>query len=73
MADDLSNLWGIHSEKNQRPVFRGWARSKGEAEKRMAEIKAEDAESADDRYWITHMTKAQVAGFKGMGAIPNDA
>ncbi len=71
-TEELASFWGIHSVKQDRPVFRGWARSEQAAAAELERIKKNDPEPDDD-YWIVRMTVTEVETHKAMGTIPADA
>lgn len=58
-----TGLWAIHSTKDHKPLMRGWANSKGEAEERLAQIRATDSEP-EDEYWILEMTEVEADNFR---------
>ena len=64
-----TGLWAIHSEKDECPMMRGWARSEAEAQRMLEAIKASDAEP-EDEYWIMEMTEAEVVTHRAVGLIP---
>jgi hypothetical protein len=72
-AQEFTNLWAIHSESDNQPMFRDWAKSEDEANKRLAEIKAEDGDDADDEYWVMRMVKTEVESMKEAGILPPEA
>jgi hypothetical protein len=65
-------FWGIHSEKDEQPQLRGWAKTEDEAKQKMAEIQKDD-DDADTEYWVIQMTEAEADSFKTAGVIPEDA
>lgn len=67
-----STFWGIHSEKDGKPVIRAWAKSEAEANALVAKIKAGDP-TPEDEYWVTPLSERSVAMFKDSGFIPADA
>jgi len=77
MAEDETfatvDYWGVHSSKDNQPLYRGWGKTKEEAEKRMEEIRQDDGESQDDKYWVVQMTEDQLESYQAQGLIPKDA
>src|SRR5207244_4977716 len=73
MEHDYVDYWAVHSSRESRPVFRAWAKSEAEAEKRLAELKKGDRDSEKTEYWVVRMTRRQVDGFKKVGFMPADA
>lgn len=69
MNDYSMGFWAVHSSKEQRPVFRGWGRSKEEAQKRLEEIRIQDSQR-EDEYWLAQMTDSDVMVYQCMGIIP---
>lgn len=65
-------LWAVHSEKDGRPVFRTWAKSKNEADEALARVRAGDPQP-DDRYFVQPLSDEDVYNFKRVGMIPADA
>lgn len=70
--DKLVEYWSIHSSKDEQPMFRDWARSQSEAESKLETIKREE-ESSEDEYWIIQMTESELASYRAMGQVPEDA
>ena len=70
---DFSTLWAVHSEKDHRPVFRAWAASEGEAQRKLAELRAADGGGAGTDYWVVQMTRHEVAHLQQAGLLPADA
>lgn len=70
--DELVGYWSIHSSKDERPMFRDWARTEAEAEAKMAALRREEADS-EDEYWVIQMTASELASYKAMGQVPTDA
>ena len=68
-----TQLWGVHSEKDGRPVFRGWAKSKNDADTVAARIRKDDGDQPDDRYFVLPLSDEDVFNFKRVGMIPADA
>lgn len=69
---DFANLWAVHSETENQPTLRDWARSEQEAEARLAALRAEDAD-VDTEYWVIRMTTHEVTTLKDAGFLPADA
>ncbi len=67
-----SNLWAIHSEKEDRPAMCDWAVSEEAANQKMAELQQGDPDK-EVSYWVTRLTTDEVASFKASGFIPADA
>lgn len=67
------DFWGVHSVRQDRPVFRGWAQSAEKAEAELERIKKSDGDEPEERYWIVRMTSSDLSTFKAMGTIPKDA
>jgi hypothetical protein len=65
-------LWAVHSEKDGRPVFRTWAKSKTDADAAAARLQADDA-AKEDRYFVQPLSDEDVFNFKRVGMIPADA
>lgn len=64
MPEETSTgLWAIHSTKDHKPLMRGWANSKGEAEAILTQLKASDPEP-EDEYWILEMSEVEVDNFR---------
>jgi hypothetical protein len=63
----------VHSSKDDRPVFRDWAKSEAAALEKLEAVKRRDAHQPDDDYWVTELTENQVRDFIRVGAIPSDA
>jgi hypothetical protein len=72
MAEAQKNFWGVHSEKDGKPVIRAWAKSEAEANALVGKIKAGDS-IPEDEYWVTPLSERSVAMFKESGFIPADA
>lgn len=66
----MTRLWAVHSEKQGMPAFRTWAKTKAEAQAKLAALEARDADQRDDEYWITELTDTQIRSFTAMGLIP---
>lgn len=65
-AAAMSNHWGVFSAVEGRPINRGLTTSKEDADKMLAEIKAEDAASErgeEDEYYVVRLSKADLAGY----------
>ncbi len=58
-----TGMWAIHSTKDHKPLMRGWANSKSEAEEVLARIQASDPEP-EDEYWILEMSEVEVDNFR---------
>lgn len=69
---DFANLWAVHSETENQPTLRDWARSEQDAAARLAEIKAADADASAE-YWVIRMTTHEVSTLKDAGFLPADA
>ena len=70
-GNELTGLFGIHSQKEGMPAMRGWAKSKEAAEELLEKIKASD-EVPEDEYWILEMSRAEVDSHKAVGYLPAD-
>lgn len=73
MGDTSKQFWGVHSEKDGKPVLRAWAPSEAEANALIEQIKAADADHPDDEYFVTELSERSVRMFKDSGFIPADA
>ena len=70
--EDFVNFWSVHSTKDKRPVYRGWAKSEAAATTLMEEIRKEDGDT-EDQYWVLQMTESELEAQQAMGEIPKDA
>ena len=68
---DFAPVWAVHAERDQQPWLRGWAKSKEEAEAKMAEYQTTDDEGGKTSYWVVQMTRDEVAVNQAMGVIPD--
>ena len=66
------DFWGVHSSKDNQPLFRGWGKTKEEAEKRLEEIRRDDGDAQDDEYWVVQMTEDELERCRAEGVIPED-
>ncbi len=65
----MVSLWAVHSSREERPVLRGWAKSEGDAESLVANLKLKD-EQPEDEYWVEQMTAHDFKIYQSMGIIP---
>jgi hypothetical protein len=65
------NLWAVHSTKENRPVFRGWAASEAKARDLLERMRRTDVEP-DDEYWVERMTEHDFNVYKAMGIVPSE-
>jgi hypothetical protein len=71
---EFSELWAVHCEKDECPVFLAWAPSEKAAKERLQQLKAQAGEElAGTEYWVVQMTRGEVEDFKEAGVIPQDA
>lgn len=68
--EEKSGIWTVHSEFEKRPSLRGFRKTKAEAEKLMAELKAEDPDSASTEYWLIELTHGALEDFRSFGMLP---
>jgi len=69
---ELVDLWAVHSQKEDRPVLRGWAKSEADANTLMDKMRSSD-EEPDDRYWVEQMTEHDYNVYKAAGVLPAEA
>lgn len=62
-----SGIWTIHSEIENRPMLRGFAKSKADADKRMKELQADDQ---DSKFWLIELTFGELQDFRDYGMLP---
>ncbi len=67
---EYSPYWAIHSQRENRPVLRDWARSEAEARQKMEALRTADAGSPEEEYWVTRLTKDQVVRMQQGNAMP---
>lgn len=65
-----SGIWTVHSEFESRPMLRGFAKTKAEAETLMATLKSEDADSAKSEYWLIELSNGALEDFRRFGMLP---
>jgi len=70
--DHPSNLWAIHSARENRPVFRDWAPSEAEAQKKLEALRDREKNHPEEEYWVARMSQDEVRSFKTSGVIPPD-
>lgn len=66
----MSGIWTVHSSFEDRPMLRGFARTKTDAEKLMADLQQEDADAAATEYWLLELSKGELADFRDAGMLP---
>jgi hypothetical protein len=71
-APEESHLWAVHSSSDERPLFRGWARSESEASTLLGQLKTTDPEP-EQRYWHEPITVHDLAVYRAAGLVPEDA
>ncbi len=65
------DLWAVHSAKDNRPVFRGWAKTETSARELLDRLKGKDVEQ-EDEYWVEQMTQHDFGVYKALGIIPEE-
>jgi hypothetical protein len=60
-------VWTVHSEIDNKPSLRGFAKTKADAEARMAKLKADDSES---EFWLVELTYGELEDFRNFGMLP---
>jgi hypothetical protein len=50
-------LWAIHSDRDQKPIIRGFARTREEAQALLERVRTEDGPGADETYWVTPVSE----------------
>ena len=60
-------VWTIHSEIESRPMLRGFAKTRAEAETQMGELKKVDPEP---EYWLIELTWGELRDFRDHGMLP---
>lgn len=60
-------VWTVHSEFEKRPMLRGFAKTKAEAESKMSALKHDDPES---EYWLVELTWGELQDFREVGMLP---
>jgi len=68
----MSGLWTVHSETESRPMLRGFAKTKEDAERLMADLKRDDEAAAQTEYWLLELSLGELADFRGAGMLPPD-
>lgn len=68
--EEKSGVWTVHSELEKRPMLRGFAKSKAEAEKMMADLKANDPDAAQSEYWLLELSRGELEDFRHVGMLP---
>ena len=69
-TEEKSGIWTVHSEFEKRPSLRGFTKTKAEAEKLMATLKAEDPDSAKAEYWLIELSVGALEDFRSFGMLP---
>ena len=66
-----SGIFGIYSAIQHRPVIREWSRSRHDAERRLAEIKAQDADEQheEEEYYVVELSQGDVESYRQGGFI----
>ena len=72
ILDEYVKFWSVHSKKDDKPCYRGWAKSEDEAKALAEQLRQEDGDS-EDAYWVIQMTKNELDTFRAQGEIPADA
>jgi hypothetical protein len=65
-----SGVWTVHSEMDNHPQLRGFAKTQAEAEGLMAKIKAGDADADKTRYWVYEISKGALQDFRDFNMLP---
>lgn len=65
-----SGVWSVHSETDNRPTLRGFAKTRAEAEAMMAKLKAEDADADKTEYWVYELPLGSLQDFRDAGMLP---
>jgi hypothetical protein len=60
-------VWTVHSDTEGRPMLRGFAKSKPEAEALLAKLKADEQEA---EFWLVELTHNELEDFKQFGMLP---
>jgi hypothetical protein len=60
-------IWTLHSEIENRPMLRGFAKTKADAEKRMKELSADEP---DSKFWLIELTHGELQDFRDYGMLP---
>lgn len=68
--EEKSGIWTVHSEFEKRPMLRGFAKSKAEAEQLMATLKKEDPDAAQTEYWLIELSRGALEDFRNFGMLP---
>jgi hypothetical protein len=68
----FANVWAVHAERDGQPWLRDWATSEADANKKLAEHKANDDEADKTEYWVMQMSVAELESFQHAGVIPQD-
>jgi hypothetical protein len=71
----MSNIFGVFSAIEQRPVIRTWARSRAEAEKKLEEVRAKDAQSErgqEEEYYVVQLSAGELKAYQNGGSIPSE-
>lgn len=65
-----SGIWTVHSEFENRPMLRGFTKTKAEAEQLMAQLKAEDQDADKSEYWLIELSNGALEDFRRFGMLP---
>ena len=68
--EEKCGIWTVHSETDSRPVLRGFAKSKSEAEELLNKLKGEDADADKTEYWLLELSRGELEDFRQFGMLP---
>lgn len=66
-----SGIWTVHSEFEQHPTLRGFAKTRPEAEALLARLKGEDPDAAKTEYWVYELSNGALQDFRDHDMLPD--
>ncbi len=64
---DNCGVWTIHCEIEDRPMLRGFAHTRQEADAQMAQLKAQDPAA---NFWLVELTHGSLQDFRDAAMLP---
>jgi len=64
-----SGIWSVHSERDNKPMLRGFSKTETSANDLLKTLRAEDNDADETEYWVLELTENEVADFSNAGML----
>lgn len=65
-----SGVWTVHSETDNHPRLRGFAKTRADAEALLSRIRGEDPDAAKSEYWVFELSRGSLQDFRDHNMLP---